>query len=43
VRIDVRLGGRLLDVGHALGAMGELVLKEALGTLSAFGRLCRLL
>jgi hypothetical protein len=29
-RIDVRLGGRLLDGTHRLGAMGERIFEEAL-------------
>ena len=39
MRIDVRLLGRLLDLAHLLGAMGERVLEEALGALAALGRL----
>ena len=30
MNIDVRLLGRLLDIGHALGAMGERVLEKLL-------------
>ena len=41
MRIDVRLLGRLLEVAHLLGAVGERVQEEALRALPAF-RLCRL-
>ena len=41
LRIDVGLGGRLLEVAHLLGAMGERVAEKALCALAAL-RLCRL-
>src|SRR5262249_58692745 len=36
-RLDVRFGGRLLDVGHLLRATGEPVPEELLSSLAAVG------
>src|SRR5262252_8331381 len=41
VRINVRLLGRLLEIAHRLGAMGERVAEKPLSAFAAF-RLCRL-
>jgi hypothetical protein len=38
LRVDVRLFGRLLDIGHLLGATGERVAEQLLRALAAFGR-----
>jgi hypothetical protein len=40
-RIDVGLGGRFLDGGHLLGAMGERVFEKVPGALAAIARLYR--
>jgi hypothetical protein len=41
LRIDVGLGGRLLDVGDLLRATRKLVLEELLCPLAAVGFWCR--
>ena len=41
LRIHMGLGGRLLNITHALGAMGKRIAKKSLRPLAAVGLLCQ--